>query len=770
VRWPVDVLGPLVTLRSRRRTIAVLAIALVLFVGLLIARLANPDESNGLLGLQVIPIALVALELGLLPGLGFAVAALGSVVIWALTKDVHISAPEYLARAAVYFPVAIAVGWIAGRLRLAQETVENREQRLRTVVESSTDALVTMDADGRILAWNPVAERLFGWRPDEVMGKDLAEVTMPPRIRNLYREGKRRFLEEDDWSMMGRRFESRALTRDGRQFPIEIAISAVRESDHWIFHVFGHDITERKAAEDELKRLASIVESTGDAILSFSLEGGIMSWNSGATQVYGYAEKEALGLSLFDFVPPDRSDDVARLLKRVARGERIFNAEFDRVGKGGRHVEVSVTMTPLENSAGKVIAGAAIDRDISERKRRERYLTAQHGATRLLAQVPELADVGPAILPLVANAGSWLCGAYWAGSGDGLTCVDVWATPVARHPVNPIHEGTVFGRHEGDMDLGWLTAEAAASGLPSSERATLGGMRTQLWVPIVVQGELFGALQFFDRRLRERDEEMLGTLVAIADQIGNYVRRRRAEEEAERSKDEFFGLVSHELRTPLTSIIGYGELLSESESEHLTEQGQRYLDVIRRNAQREMRLVGDLLLLVRIQEGTFRIEVEEVDLRRIVEQSVEEARPAATKRDIDLAAQADSTPACAGDPHRLGQVIDNLLSNAIKFTPKGGQVAVRLDSADGIAAIEVSDTGTGIPEGDQEHLFDRLYRTPSASASAVPGVGLGLTIVKAIVEAHHGRVAVKSEPGVGATFRVELPVRGPEIAAEDASE
>src|SRR5215208_8541578 len=224
-----------------------------MFVAILIARLQSADEGNGILALQVVPITLVGLELGLLPALAYAVAAMGSVVIWAVAKGGHINALEYAFRAAVYFPIAFAVGWFAGQLRLSERLVDAREQRLRTVVESSTDALVTMDADGRILAWNPVAERMFGWRPDEVMGKDLAEVTMPPRIRNLYREGKRRFLEEDDWSMMGRRFESRALTRDGRQFPIEIAISAVRESDHWIFHVFGHDITERKAADDELK-------------------------------------------------------------------------------------------------------------------------------------------------------------------------------------------------------------------------------------------------------------------------------------------------------------------------------------------------------------------------------------------------------------------------------------------------------------------------------------------------------------------------------------
>jgi PAS domain S-box-containing protein len=769
VHWTADALGPLVTPRSRRRTIAVVAIALALFVGLLIARLLNSDQSNGLLGLQVIPIALVALELGLLPGLGFAVAALGSVVVWAVTKDVHISAPEYLARAAVYFPIAVAVGWIAGRLRVAEETIESREQRLGAIVESSTDALISSDAEGRILAWNAAAERTFGWRADEVIGKLLADVTMPREVRGLYWEGLRLFRETGDRSMIGRRFEAVGLARDGREFPIEIAISAVRESDRWIFHAFLHDITQRKATEDERKRLASIVESTGDAILSFTLEGSITSWNPGAERVYGYPEIEALGMSLFDFVPPDRPDDVEPLLKRVQRGDRI-NAEFDRVGKAGRHVEVAATVFPIANSSGSVVAGAAIHRDISDRRRRERYLTAQHGATELLAQAPELENVGPAILPLVAGAGSWLCAAYWTGSGTGLRCECVWTAPVTRHPVNPIHEGAVSEERTSHLDLQWLTPEAETNELPSGEQAALGGLRTQLWVPVAVSGELFGAFQFFDRRHRRRDDELIGTLIAIADQLGNYVRRRRAEEEVERSKDEFFGLVSHELRTPLTSIIGYEELLFDSEADRLTDQGRKYLDVIRRNAQREMRLVGDLLLLVRIQEGTFRIELEEVDLKRIVEQSVEAARPAATKRGIDLAAHADSTPGCAGDPHRLGQVVDNLLSNAIKFTPKGGEVEVRLSSADGVAAIQVSDTGTGIPEDEQEQLFDRLYRAPGAAASAVPGVGLGLTIVKAIVDAHHGRVTVESEPGLGATFRVELPVGGPEPQAEEALE
>jgi PAS domain S-box-containing protein len=543
----------------------------------------------------------------------------------------------------------------------------------------------------------------------------------------------------------------------------------VRESDGWIFHAFVHDITERKAQEEERKRLVSIIESTGDAIISFTLDGQITSWNPGAEQVYGYSAREALRMSMFDFVPPDKPDDVGPLLARVRQGGRLENAEYDRVGKGGRQVEVAVTVTPITNTSGRIVAGAAIHRDISERRRRERYLTAQHGATRLLAQAPDVEEVGPAILPVIGSAGSWLCAAYWGAFEEGLRCTSTWTTPTTRLPVSPADEGAEIERREGQLELTWAVGEDVLDDLPSSQRAALGGLRTQLWVPIVVSGELFGAFQFFDRRRVERDDELIGTLNAITDQVGNYVRRRRAEEAVERAKDEFFGLVSHELRTPLTSIIGYGELLAESEADRLTEQGRKHLSVIRRNAQREMRLVGDLLLLVRIQEGSFRMELEDVDLRRIVEQAVEAARPAADKRSIELHAQADSSPECSGDPQRLGQVVDNLLSNAIKFTPKGGHVAVNLTDNGDTAAIEVRDSGMGIPEEEQQHLFDRLYRAPSATASAIPGVGLGLTIVKAIVDAHRGRILVESEPGAGATFRVELPIQPAHDDVEEVS-
>jgi signal transduction histidine kinase len=237
--------------------------------------------------------------------------------------------------------------------------------------------------------------------------------------------------------------------------------------------------------------------------------------------------------------------------------------------------------------------------------------------------------------------------------------------------------------------------------------------------------------------------------------------RTKAERDVERSKDEFFALVSHELRTPLTSIIGYTDMLAKTESETLSARGNQMLDVVRRNAKREMRLVGDLLMLVRIEAGKFQLEPGRVSLRPLVEAAVEAATPAAEKAGHEIALWADDIPELEGDAERLGQAVDNLLTNAIKFTPDGGRIEVRLCQRDGNAEIEVEDTGPGIAREDAERLFDRLYRASSATADHVAGTGLGLTIVKGIVEAHGGVVVVESEPGSGTTFRIELPLEPP---------
>jgi signal transduction histidine kinase len=228
--------------------------------------------------------------------------------------------------------------------------------------------------------------------------------------------------------------------------------------------------------------------------------------------------------------------------------------------------------------------------------------------------------------------------------------------------------------------------------------------------------------------------------------------------ELDRLKDDFIASVSHELRTPLTSIRGYLELMLEDDVKTLTTEQQDFLEVIDRNADRLLQLVGDLLFVAQLDAGQLALTRSEVDLEALVVHAVDAARPLAEQRRIDVAAHGRPVPGVFGDSTRLAQLLDNLVSNAIKFTPEGGRVDIRTDILDGHAVIEVSDTGVGISRADTELIFDRFYRTRDAGSQAIQGSGLGLAIAKAIVEAHDGRIGVESRQGQGTTFRVELPL------------
>jgi len=227
--------------------------------------------------------------------------------------------------------------------------------------------------------------------------------------------------------------------------------------------------------------------------------------------------------------------------------------------------------------------------------------------------------------------------------------------------------------------------------------------------------------------------------------------------ELDAMKDEFVALVSHELRTPLTSIVGYVELLLERESGEITEEQERYLKVVARNSRRLQRLVGDLLFIARYHAGKFEIELSTIDVGALGRDCVVAALPVAQASGVELVCTVNGPIVMSGDKMRIAQLLDNLVSNAIKFTPQGGHVEVRAREERGAIVIEVADTGTGIAKEQQEHLFERFFRTPDATKQAIQGTGLGLAISRAIVEAHGGRIEVESEESVGTTFRVTFP-------------
>ena len=234
-----------------------------------------------------------------------------------------------------------------------------------------------------------------------------------------------------------------------------------------------------------------------------------------------------------------------------------------------------------------------------------------------------------------------------------------------------------------------------------------------------------------------------------------------ADREQARLKDQFVNLISHELRTPLSSILGYLELLEDDEEAPLTAEQAQYVGTIERNANRLLRLVSDLLFTAQVESGRFQVQEQSVELHSVVAASIESAGPVAAGRGVTLRmAACHDRVFVSGDPTRLAQAIDNLVSNAVKFTPSGGRVAVTLGSdgsADPRALISVSDTGVGIPADELDRLFARFFRASTASANAIPGVGLGLSITRAIAVAHRGEIRVASTVGAGTTFTLDLP-------------
>ncbi|RBY87020.1 hypothetical protein DQ240_09055 [Blastococcus sp. TF02A-26] len=244
---------------------------------------------------------------------------------------------------------------------------------------------------------------------------------------------------------------------------------------------------------------------------------------------------------------------------------------------------------------------------------------------------------------------------------------------------------------------------------------------------------------------------------------------------SERLKDQFVSLISHELRTPLSSILGYLELVLDDPDQPLTEEQRSYLGTVERNAQRLLRLVGDLLFTAQVEAGRFTLQPEDVDLAAVLRAAEENARVAAAAGDVRLDLDLPAADVVvAGDPVRLGQACDNLVSNAVKFTPAGGRVTLSLragwQAADGafteqpcpggapVARISVSDTGYGIPAAELDQLFTRFFRASTAKRNAVKGVGLGLSITKAITTAHGGSLDVVSAEGRGTTFTLTLPI------------
>jgi PAS domain S-box-containing protein len=257
-------------------------------------------------------------------------------------------------------------------------------------------------------------------------------------------------------------------------------------------------------------------------------------------------------------------------------------------------------------------------------------------------------------------------------------------------------------------------------------------------------------LQGFTAPVIDGNEEYLGRVWTLRD-----VTEQR---QLDRLRDALIATVSHELRTPLTSIIGYLELLGTG-PDQLSAEDAGYIEVVSRNAMRLQHMVEDLLFLAQLDAGSFSLELGDADLVELAGEAIEAARPAAEAKNLIVTLEHDQPAVVSVDANRIGQALDNLISNAIKFTPEGGKVHLLIENRGTAYTLHVTDTGYGIPASEQERLFERFFRSTTASANHVPGTGLGLTIAKAIIESHGGSISFDSTEGKGTTFSVSLPKR-----------
>ena len=646
----------------------------------------------------------------------------------------------------------------------------------RTFLDSALDCIITMDASGRVQEFNPASERVFGFSRSEAVGKELAELIIPPRLRERHRQGLARYLKTGEGPLIGKLIEIEALRRDGSEIMVALAINATQVNGSPIFTAYLRDITERKRAEETNRRLAAIIESSGDAIISKDLDELVTSWNKEAERLFGYSADEIIGKPITVLVPPDRHNEELGIIERLRQGERVLRYETVYFRKDGTALNVSLAVWPIKDETGNVIGASKIARDITERIRTERRRTTQYAVTNLLAASWTLAEVATELLEAMALSGDWAFAAIWTydEAADGLRCRNVWHEASERVKkfsdlslVITLPEGQGLpGRVWNSKKPTWVYDVTRDPNFPRAPYAAAADLHGGFAFPLFFQGEIDGIMELFSHNVVEPDEDLLQMVEALGSQIGLFIARGRIVQELQRhkenagaastAKDRFLGLLTDKLRAPLTPVLTWaGKIAEQSDLRPDVQQG---LKMVRGNVELEMRLIEDMLDLSRIARGKLTLQLRKADAHELLQSALEIVRSDIEQRHLTpFVALEASRHALVADEPRLQQVFWSVLHNACKFTPENGTVSVRsYNPSPRRITIEISDNGIGIEPDFVEKVFYAFEQADSQSE----GLGLGLAISKAIVEMHSGTIRAHSE-GLekGATFVIELPIR-----------
>ena len=657
------------------------------------------------------------------------------------------------------------------------DPAETLEALGRTFLDSALDCIITMDASGRVQEFNPASERVFGFSRSEAVGKELAELIIPPRLRERHRQGLARYLKTGEGPLIGKLIEIEALRRDGSEIVVALAINATQVNGSPIFTAYLRDITERKRAEETNRRLAAIIESSGDAIISKDLDEIVTSWNKEAERLFGYSADEIIGKPITVLVPPDRHNEELGIIERLRQGERVLRYETVYLRKDGTALDVSLAVWPIKDETGNVIGASKIARDITERIRTERRRTTQYAVTNLLAASWTLAEVATELLEAMASSGDWAFAAIWTydEAAGGLRCRNVWHEASERVKkfsdlslVVTLPEGQGLpGRVWNSKKPTWVYDVTRDPNFPRAPYAAAADLHGGFAFPLFFQGEIDGIMELFSHNVVEPDDDLLQMVEALGSQIGLFIARGRIVQELQRhkenagaastAKDRFLGLLSDKLRAPLTPVLSWAGRIAEQSD--LRPDFQQGLKMVRGNVELEMRLIEDMLDLTKIARGKLTLQLRMADAHELLQSATEIVRSDIEQRHLTpVVALTASRHELIADAPRLQQVFWSVLHNACKFTPENGTISVRsYNPSPGRITIEISDNGIGIEPQFVEKVFYAFEQADSQSE----GLGLGLAISKAIVEMHTGTIRAHSE-GLekGATFVIELPIRG----------
>lgn len=534
------------------------------------------------------------------------------------------------------------------------------------------------------------------------------------------------------------------------------------------------NVSEITNSDEKQAMLAAIVNTSDDTILSKTLGGIITSWNKAAERMFGYTQEEAIGKHISLLIPPSRLKEEEYIIGEVAQGNKVEHFETIRLTKEGKEIAISLSVSPVKDSSGKIIGASKIARDITGQKEAvetyKRYTERLVIINHIVKLVSEELDLNK-ILQKVTDATTQLTGAQFGAffynkvdiSGESFMLYTLSGAPKEAFekfgmPRNTAVFHTTFSG-QGVVRVDDITKDARYGlssphfGMPKGHLPVV----SYLAVPVISRsGEVIGGLFFGHPEPAMFTKEHEELVVPIAAQAAIGLDNAKLYEEIKalnEKKDEFIGLASHELKTPLTSITGYLQILDRLKSD---DNSGKFVTKTIQQVKKLTALVSDLLDVSKIEAGKLQLLREKFNIRTTLEDAIELIQHSHNTHEITLHSSIDALEV-HGDTHRIEQVIINLLTNAIKYSYLANKVEVFLTQTDDEVKIGVKDYGIGIAPEKLSQVFSRFYRVEELNPH-ISGLGIGLYISHEIISRHNGKLWVESVLDKGSIFWFTLPL------------